>query len=91
MVCVLGGTVILLGLLLIVLPGPFTIPLIAAGAAILSTEYEWAKKIIDMGGQKARDTGLLFRKYIKFITFIAVGMLLSLGIGVFVYAIGFGL
>lgn len=90
-VCLLGGTIILLGLLLIVLPGPFTIPLVAAGAAILSTEYEWAKKILDLGEQKVRSSGLLFKKYIKFSALITVGMLFSLGIGVFVYAFGYRL
>jgi hypothetical protein len=88
-VCLLGGTVILLGLLLIVLPGPFTIPLVAAGAAILSTEYEWAKKILDMGEQKVRSSGLLFRRYFKVTTLITVGLMFSLGVGAFVYIMGY--
>ncbi len=79
----------MLGLLLIVLPGPFTIPLVAAGAAILSTEYEWAKKILDMGEQKVRSSGMLFRRYFKITTLITVGLMFSLGVGAFVYITGY--
>ena len=41
-VLMLGGTVIALGLALIVLPGPFTLPLLILGFAILGTEFAWA-------------------------------------------------
>jgi uncharacterized protein (TIGR02611 family) len=41
-VAVLGGTVLLLGLALLVLPGPGLV-IIAAGLAILATEFLWAK------------------------------------------------
>ena len=91
MVCMLGGTIILLGLLLIVLPGPFTIPLIAAGAAILSTEYEWAKKFLDKGEQKVRNGGEILRKFSKPIPLITVGFIFSVGVGVFILALGYRL
>lgn len=81
----------MLGLLLIVLPGPFTIPLVAAGAAILGTEYEWAKKILDLSNKKVRRSGALFKKYIKIGTLIIVGMLFSVGVVVFIYTTGFRL
>jgi hypothetical protein len=41
-VAVLGGTVLLLGLALLVLPGPGLL-IIAAGLAILASEFLWAK------------------------------------------------
>jgi len=41
-ISVIGGSLVLLGLALIVLPGPFTIPLLIAGFAILGTEFAWA-------------------------------------------------
>ncbi len=41
-VAVIGGTIVLLGLALIVLPGPFTLPLLIAGFAILGSEFAWA-------------------------------------------------
>ena len=37
-----GSTLVLLGLLFLVLPGP-GIPLIVAGLAILATEFTWAE------------------------------------------------
>jgi len=44
---VLGGTVVLLGLALIVLPGPFTLPLLVLGFAILGTEFAWAARALE--------------------------------------------
>jgi hypothetical protein len=46
-VAVLGGTVVLLGLALIVLPGPFTLPLLVLGFAILGTEFAWAARALE--------------------------------------------
>ena len=43
---VIGGTVLLFGIALIVLPGPAFI-VIPAGLAILATEFAWAKRWID--------------------------------------------
>lgn len=42
LVLTVGLTLIATGLLLIVLPGPFTIPLLIAGLAIMATEFAWA-------------------------------------------------
>lgn len=60
-VILFGGTVILLGLALVVLPGPFTLPLIVLGFAILGTEFAWAARALERtragmvaGGQVAR-------------------------------------
>ena len=44
---VLGGTVVLLGLALVVLPGPFTLPLLVLGFAILGTEFAWAARALE--------------------------------------------
>lgn len=41
-IALLGGTVLLLGVCLIVLPGP-AILVIPAGLAILATEFAWAR------------------------------------------------
>ena len=43
MVFVIGGTVLALGMVLIVLPGPAFI-VIPAGLAILAVEFEWARR-----------------------------------------------
>ena len=60
-VLLLGGTVIALGLALIVLPGPFTLPLLLLGFAILGTEFAWATRALErtkegiaMGGRAAK-------------------------------------
>ena len=50
-VAVIGATLVLLGLALIVLPGPFTIPLLIAGFAVLGTEFAWAGRLL----QRTRD------------------------------------
>jgi hypothetical protein len=60
-VLVFGGTFVLLGLALIVLPGPFTIPLLILGFAILGSEFAWAAHALEktkagmaVGGRLAR-------------------------------------
>jgi tellurite resistance protein TerC len=42
-VAVIGGTVLLIGICLIVLPGPAFL-VIPAGLAILATEFVWARR-----------------------------------------------
>ena len=44
MKCIAGGTLIVTGVILIPLPGP-GIPLIAAGIALLATEFDWAEQL----------------------------------------------
>jgi len=46
-VSVLGGTLILVGALLVVLPGPFTLPLMLLGLAVLASEYAWAARLLE--------------------------------------------
>lgn len=45
---VAGGAVVLLGLMLIPLPGP-GIPVVVMGIVILSTEFVWAARARDFG------------------------------------------
>ena len=42
-IAVIGGTVLAVGAVLLVLPGP-GLPIIAAGLAILATEFLWARR-----------------------------------------------
>ena len=44
-VAVVGGTVLLLGLVMVVTPGPAFI-VIPLGLAILATEFVWAKRLL---------------------------------------------
>jgi uncharacterized protein (TIGR02611 family) len=44
-VAVIGGTVLLLGVIMVVTPGPAFI-VIPAGLAILATEFVWARRLL---------------------------------------------
>ncbi|MGD8306735.1 MAG: PGPGW domain-containing protein [Ignavibacteria bacterium] len=52
-ITVVGFTVLIIGILLIVLPGPAFI-VIPVGLAILATEYEWPKKVFNKIKRKAQ-------------------------------------
>lgn len=45
-VFVIGSTLILTGMLLIVLPGPFTLPLVILGLLVLAIEFAWAERAL---------------------------------------------
>jgi uncharacterized protein (TIGR02611 family) len=44
-VALIGGTVLMVGIALLVLPGP-GLPIVAAGIAILATEFLWARRAL---------------------------------------------
>ena len=43
---VIGSTLIITGLLLIILPGPFTMPLLILGLVVLALEFAWAEAML---------------------------------------------
>lgn len=45
-VLLIGSTLIITGLLLIVLPGPFTMPLLVLGLVVLALEFAWAESML---------------------------------------------
>jgi uncharacterized protein (TIGR02611 family) len=51
-VSIVGFTLIALGLVLLVIPGPGLLVL-AAGLAVLATEYAWARKLLDSAKRRA--------------------------------------
>jgi hypothetical protein len=51
-VAVLGGLLTLTGIALLVLPGPGFV-LVAAGLAVLATQFAWAKRPLDFAKDKA--------------------------------------
>jgi tellurite resistance protein TerC len=56
-VAVIGGTILILGIVMIVLPGPAVI-VIPLGLAVLATEFIWARRWADKARKffkKARD------------------------------------
>ncbi len=52
-VAVLGGVLTLSGVVLLVLPGPGFV-LVAAGLAVLATQFSWARRPLDYAKSKAR-------------------------------------
>lgn len=44
-IALIGGTVVLIGLIMLVLPGPGSL-VIAGGLAILATEFIWARRAL---------------------------------------------
>jgi uncharacterized protein (TIGR02611 family) len=51
-VTVVGFTLVALGIVLLVVPGP-GILVLAAGLAVLATEYAWARKMLDSAKRRA--------------------------------------
>lgn len=47
-IAIVGGTVVLIGIAMLVLPGP-AIVVIPAGVAILATEFIWARRWMERG------------------------------------------
>ena len=45
-VFLVGSTLIVAGLLLIILPGPFTLPLVVLGLVVLALEFAWAESLL---------------------------------------------
>ncbi|MFO7973005.1 MAG: PGPGW domain-containing protein, partial [Candidatus Hydrogenedentota bacterium] len=53
LVLVIGGTLVILGLAMIFLPGPATV-VIPLGLGILATEFIWAKRLLVSTMERAR-------------------------------------
>ena len=53
-ILVIGTTLIATGLALIVVPGPFSIPLFLLGLTVLSWEFVWAKRLLFGMKQKVK-------------------------------------
>ena len=85
-VFVLGAAFIGLGLLLVVLPGPLTIPPILLGVYLWSTEFAWAERLRDramVAGHKAWDAAK--QQPVRTAAVTLVGLVLA---GVALYAGG---
>lgn len=63
-VFILGVGLIVLGAVLVVVPGPFTLPPVLAGLAVLSTEFSWAHRIYHLALRQAqRSRELILRRW----------------------------
>jgi len=53
-VLVIGFTLIAIGSILIILPGPFTLPFMIGGLFILAIEFTWARSLLTKAQESAR-------------------------------------
>jgi tellurite resistance protein TerC len=60
-VAIIGGSVLFIGILMIVLPGPATL-VIPAGLAILALEFAWARRWLRKIRRRARQTAQYFSR-----------------------------
>jgi hypothetical protein len=64
-VAVVGFTLLALGMMLVVLPGPFTLPLVLAGLAVLGSEFAWASRLLEQGKSKLSAVGGSVRRRLR--------------------------
>lgn len=64
-VLVLGFSIIAIGLALIVLPGPFTLPLLILGFFILGSEFAWATAVLERTRREMERAGKLAKKIVR--------------------------
>lgn len=53
-VLTIGLTLLAIGGILMILPGPFTLPFVFAAIAVLSSEFVWAAKLMHQGKRAAK-------------------------------------
>jgi hypothetical protein len=56
LVTVLGGAMVVGGIIITPLPGPWSFPVVIAGLAVLGSEYDWAKDALDWARTKFKNT-----------------------------------
>ena len=82
-VLLVGLAFILLGFLLVALPGPLTIPPILLGLWIWSTQFHWAERLLDRARASAQQA-LVEAKRRPLVTALVTGSgLLALGVGIY--------
>lgn len=82
LVLVLGAVFILLGLALVVLPGPLTIPPMLLGLYIWSTEFAWAERLRMKAAVRSRAGWAATRRRPVHATVATVSGLLGLGVAI---------
>lgn len=82
-VFVVGLLFILLGVALVALPGPLTIPPILVGLYIWSTEFGWAHRLLERAKVSAREAWEQAKDKPVISALVTVGGLLALGVGIY--------
>jgi uncharacterized protein (TIGR02611 family) len=60
-ITIIGFVLVLGGIVLLPLPGPGTL-IIIAGLAVLGTEYMWARRMLELAKQKAKEAAAKVRR-----------------------------
>jgi hypothetical protein len=79
----LGLLFILLGLALVALPGPLTIPPILLGLYIWASEFAWADRLLQRAKKSAREAWEQARRKPVTTSLVTGGGLLALGVGLY--------
>ena len=83
-VLVIGATLLCIGGVLVVLPGPFTLPFIIAALAVLASEFIWAERVFDKGKDVTEHVVGRVRQVPLWII-IMVGVLVASGVAATAY------
>ncbi len=78
-----GLVFILLGFVLVIAPGPLTIPPILVGLYIWSTEFAWADRLLERAKASAREAWSNAKAKPVSSALVTVSGLIALGVGVF--------
>ena len=82
LVFVVGLLFVLLGIALIALPGPLTIPPILLGVWVWSTEFAWADRLLDRARRSAEEAWHKARNRPLLTGLVTVSGLVAFGVGV---------
>jgi len=83
LVFVLGLLFILLGVALVALPGPLTIPPILVGLYIWSTEFGWAHRLLERAKVSAREAWEKAKNKPLVSALVTIGGLVALFVGIY--------
>ena len=78
-----GLLFILLGVALIALPGPLTIPPMLVGLYIWSTEFAWAERLLDRAKQSAQEAWDKAKRQPVLTAAVTIGGLVAFGVGLY--------
>ena len=82
-VFVVGLLFVLLGVALVALPGPLTIPPILLGVYVWSTEFAWADRLLERARRSAREAWEQARRRPVTSALVTGGGLVALGVGIY--------
>ncbi len=82
-VFVVGLLFVLLGVALIALPGPLTIPPILLGVYVWSTEFAWADRLLERAKRSATEAWEQAKRRPVASAAVTLGGLVALGVGIF--------